>query len=1055
MEDTILAVAGWNCLRSCTHSLMGSRYEASDIVMQLINSLVLKPQRLHFRGCYRYITFAGLSMQHLKQRASVTHITEEELTVVLNQAHSERWNELIVLGPNYELPSSPQYQPDYIKEATGIFQLRTFVEELAQRLVTLSWLSVLGLPGNRLGAEGAKSLASLQNLISLDVRGSQIGAKGAKSLASLQNLTSLDVSWSSIGDEGAKSLATLQKLTSLKVWGNQIGTEGAKGLASLQNLISLDVKRNQIGVEGAKSLAVLQKLTSFNVGSNKIGAEGAKSLAALQKLTSLEVSYNQISDEGAKSLAALQNLTSLNVDNNEIGAEGAKSLAALQNLTSLDVDNNEIGAEGAKSLAALQNLTSLHVNSNEIGAKGAKSLASMQNLTSLYVDSNDLGAEGVKSLALMQNLTSLDVSWNSIGDEGAKSLASMQNLTSLYVSWNSIGAKGAKSLASMQNLTALDVGGNQIDAKGAKSLASLQNLTSLKVWDNQIGAEGATSLALLQNLTSLDVDRNQIGYVGAKSLALLQNLTSLNVGGNQIGTEGAKSLAALQNLTSLNVSWNSIGAEGAKNILDSWSLRLSRTRFKRLDLQENKDLISILPQEVLSRPHRPEEILRAYLRFRDENKKPLNKCKLLVVGNEAVGKTSLLRFLIHKKPRNPMEEKTPGIAIQERIETHNWSPLKSDIRLNVWDFGGQEMMRETHRFFLTSRSLYLLVLEDRSQDDKHIYEWLKTIKNRAANSPILVVINKSDQGKEELRLDERTIQKQYPEVVGFLRTSCNYDDWAKDSIQKLRDKVVDIVEKDERLKHVRDPIPETWLTIKEQVYILAEEKRVLPVKEYEKLCEKCEKPVEDKKEQIILLRLLHDLGVIVAHGLEQGAFAATRGITLLDPNWLTDAIYKILNHPTVRNQQGEFDRKQLVDWLNGDISPERWHPGLIPRFIVEAHRNLTTRKSAVFAAKEQQADNKADNFSINGNNNNVIIESPNPHSDVKNTHTNQEKQQTKQWSWTSIFAAVALFLVSICSILLWRQVEEWRWITGAFLGILTIAFVVIQYINPDLFFRRW
>ena len=59
-------------------------------------------------------------------------------------------------------------------------------------------------------------------------------------------------------------------------------------------------------------------------------------------------------------------------------------------------------------------------------------------------------------------------------------------------------------------------------------------------------------------------------------------------------------------------------------------------------------------------------------------------------------------------------------------------------------------MRGTHRFFLTSRSLYLLVLEDRRQDDRSIYEWLKTIKNRGANSPILVVINKSDEGKEEL-----------------------------------------------------------------------------------------------------------------------------------------------------------------------------------------------------------------------------------------------------------------------------------------------------------------
>ena len=40
----------------------------------------------------------------------------------------------------------------------------------------------------------------------------------------------------------------------------------------------------------------------------------------------------------------------------------------------------------------------------------------------------------------------------------------------------------------------------------------------------------------------------------------------------------------------------------------------------------------------------------------------------------------------------------------------SWSPQHCDVKLNVWDFGGQEMLRGTHRFFLTERSLYLLLL---------------------------------------------------------------------------------------------------------------------------------------------------------------------------------------------------------------------------------------------------------------------------------------------------------------------------------------------------------
>jgi GTPase SAR1 family protein len=91
--------------------------------------------------------------------------------------------------------------------------------------------------------------------------------------------------------------------------------------------------------------------------------------------------------------------------------------------------------------------------------------------------------------------------------------------------------------------------------------------------------------------------------------------------------------------------------------------------------------------------------------------------KLLVVGKEAVGKTSLLRYLIEGKPRDPDEKKTHGIVQHKKIDIKGWSPESSPVQLNVWDFWrpGDDAC---HRFFLTERSLYLLVLEDRRQDDR-------------------------------------------------------------------------------------------------------------------------------------------------------------------------------------------------------------------------------------------------------------------------------------------------------------------------------------------------
>ena len=115
------------------------------------------------------------------------------------------------------------------------------------------------------------------------------------------------------------------------------------------------------------------------------------------------------------------------------------------------------------------------------------------------------------------------------------------------------------------------------------------------------------------------------------------------------------------------------------------------------------------------------------------------------------------------------------------------------MQLNIWDFGGQEMMRGTHRFFLTERSLYLLVLEDRRLDDQRaVHEWMKTIRNRGGDSPVLVVINKSDRGKQDLRLDERSLEEGLSEYRRLSATSCDPDEWAAESIRALRAKIVGV-----------------------------------------------------------------------------------------------------------------------------------------------------------------------------------------------------------------------------------------------------------------------
>ena len=160
----------------------------------------------------------------------------------------------------------------------------------------------------------------------------------------------------------------------------------------------------------------------------------------------------------------------------------------------------------------------------------------------------------------------------------------------------------------------------------------------------------------LTKLSALGLVGLEIGAEGARALASLSGLTSLRLERNQIGDEGARALASLSALTSLTLGSNQIGDEGARALLKAWSEKPIARNLRSLSLKNNGDLTSILPREALD-TRDAQSILAGYRRYRSAAKqktlRPLNEAKLLVVGTEAVGKTSLIRYLVENKPRNP------------------------------------------------------------------------------------------------------------------------------------------------------------------------------------------------------------------------------------------------------------------------------------------------------------------------------------------------------------------------------------------------------------------
>ncbi len=288
-----------------------------------------------------------------------------------------------------------------------------------------------------------------------------------------------------------------------------------------------------------------------------------------------------------------------------------------------------------------------------------------------------------------------------------------------------------------------------------------------------------------------------------------------------------------------------------------------------------------------------------------------------------------MNYLIKNEPCRDTD-KTPGLHIQERIEvtcwdTHHTTPNTEELRLNVWDFGGQEVTRETHKLFLTARSLYLVVLEARRENvadaENVLHDWMRAIRNRGGDDvPVIVVINKSE-GDRELRLDEKTLKKTYP-IIDFIRTSCrdpkqDQKDGGK-GIVELRQTIIDTI----RLKipQASDEFPLSYFEVKERLRELAKAEHSFDVVSFTNICRDVALPVTSEDEQRRLLQLLGDIGVVILH----------KERTLLDPNWLTTAIYRVLTHSDVVKEGGLFRVDDLGRLLMGleDAShkypKERW-----------------------------------------------------------------------------------------------------------------------------------
>ncbi|MEZ5673207.1 MAG: COR domain-containing protein [Thiotrichaceae bacterium] len=353
-------------------------------------------------------------------------------------------------------------------------------------------------------------------------------------------------------------------------------------------------------------------------------------------------------------------------------------------------------------------------------------------------------------------------------------------------------------------------------------IAQLQNLQQLWLSSNQLSAL-PPEIAQLQNLQQLWLSSNQLSALPPE-IAQLQKLYHLRLGDNPLKTPPYE--IAIEGIDAIRDYFNALGAS---------------------------------PQSV-------------------------NELKVVLVGEGASGKTSLVKRLF-QEDFDPHEKQTHGINIRDWIFTRD---SQRTLKARLWDFGGQQIMHATHQFFLSKRSLYLLVIDGR-KEEKTEY-WLQHIEALGGKSPTLVILNKIDENPG-FEVNRRFLKEKYPFIVDFYRISC----CTETGIAELKTAIQTAATRVEILETLW---PLNWLEVK----LVLEQKNQAGVDYigYDSYLDICRtNQIYSETVQHTLLKFLHDLGVVI-HFRE----ALLEETNVINPEWVTEAVYKIVTSKALADKTG-------------------------------------------------------------------------------------------------------------------------------------------------------
>lgn len=538
---------------------------------------------------------------------------------------------------------------------------------------------------------------------------------------------------------------------------------------------------------------------------------------------------------------------------------------------------------------------------------------------------------------------------------GCRQISDLTPLTSL-TSLHDLDLTGCGQLGQFSPVGKL-TGLQQLNLAGCRQLSDLSPLASLSSlqqltisWCKQI--RDCSPLAKLTSLQQLRFSNSsQVGDLSP--LASLISLRSLDLS-NSEQVSDLSPLASLRLLQRLDLSWCKQIRDFAPlaNLISLQTLFLERCVGVR-QFRPLKVLLATLQELTLfncefddlpiavcgdSPGQNVIDKVRAHYDALECGARPDAELKVFFLGNGGVGKTQLCRRLrgLDYDPRLPT---THGIQVSDM--TVLLEEFSEPVRLNLWDFGGQELYYGTHALFLQRHAIFLVLWTPELERGGGYQEGGLTLRHRplsywlaylrtcvGTESSVIIVQSQCDKSNKRVLRPPGSIDD-FPhlwQVAVSASTTLGLDLVRA----TLKEAVRDCID-----RRPPPPIGEGRVAVRKRLrQMLAEDQKRKPGQQKHRLLERAEFDrlcgevggVTGKEALEALIDFLYHDGVIF---YRPGLFGDR---IVLDQNWALKAIYAIFHRKKcfeeLRRRNGRFTRQLLekLIWWDGRANQPKYPP---------------------------------------------------------------------------------------------------------------------------------